>query len=381
MNGLAGLAKRFAGIGLMRTRMRRSCGSIGAVTGILLAAGTVGSLLPARSQAAVFTLPPDGSSLIGQDQQIQSQASDTLLDIARRYSVGFWEIQEANPKVDMWLPGQGSQITIPGRFIVPPVPHHGIVVNLPQHRLFYFPPPKRHEQPIVITYPVSPGEGNFPTPVGLTRIIRKVPHPVWIPTKHILEAHAAAGDPIPRIWPAGPDNPMGEWALETTLSRGEIYIHGTNNPEAIGMAVTHGCVRLYPEDIAALFPVVRVGTPVNIVNQPVLASLQDGQLYLEVHPPTSSDHKPVPPDYDKISQIIDAAIGNNQVAIDWDAVRQVATESNGIPQLIGVQAFYQPPGTPPGGSSGTPAGSQTLPSQETTLSGPHHSKSGAAGAT
>ncbi|MGA7538185.1 MAG: L,D-transpeptidase family protein [Steroidobacteraceae bacterium] len=357
----------------MRRLIRGSSGTSWAAAGALLLAGVAGTLLSTPCRAAVFTLPPDGGSLIGQDQQIQAQFSDTLLGLARQYSVGYWEIQEANPKVDMWLPGQGTNITIPGRFIVPPVEHRGIVINLPQHRLFYFPPRRRHDQPIVITYPVSPGEGGFPTPVGLTRIIRKVPHPVWIPTKHILEAHAAAGDPIPRIWPAGPDNPMGEWALETTLSHGEIYIHGTNNPMAIGMAVTHGCVRLYPEDIAALFPIVRVGTPVDVVNDPVLVSLQDGKLYLEVHPPTDSDHKPVPPNYDQISQIIDAAIGNNIVAIDWDTVRQVATLSNGIPELIGVQAFYNPPGNP--------TGTQALPTQETTLSGPKHSKSEAAGAT
>jgi L,D-transpeptidase ErfK/SrfK len=344
-----------------------------AATGIWLAAGVLGCLLATSSRAAVFTLPPDDSSLIGQDQQIQSQSTDTLLDLARRFSVGYWEIQEANPKVDMWLPGQGTPITIPGRFIVPPGDHQGIVINLPQHRLFYFPKRHHHDQPIVITYPVSPGEGDFPTPVGVTRIIRKVPHPVWIPTAHILKAHALAGDPIPKIWKAGPDNPMGEWALETTLSHGEIYIHGTNNPMAIGMSVTHGCVRLYPEDIAALFPVVRVGTPVTIVNEPVLASLQDGQLYLEIHPPTTSNHVPAPPNYDQISQIIDTAIGKNVVAIDWDKVRQVATQANGIPELIGVQADATPPGTP--------AGTQTPPAQETTLSAPHHSTSGSAGAT
>ena len=366
-------AKRFAGIGLMRKLIRRSYGSSWAATGILLAAGVVGSLLATHSQAAVFTLPPNGGSLIGQDEQIQAQSSDTLLDLARKYSVGYWEIQEANPKVDMWLPGQGTNLTIPGRFIVPSVEHKGIIINLPQHRLFYFPKPKRHDQPIVITYPASPGEGDFPTPVGVTRIIRKVPHPVWIPTAHILKAHALAGDPIPKIWPAGPNNPMGEWALQTTLSRGEIYIHGTNNPMAIGMSVTHGCVRLYPEDIAALYPVVRVGTPVTIVNEPVLASLQDGELYLEVHPPTNSNHVAAAPDFDKISQIIDAAIGQSVVAIDWDKVRQVAAQANGIPQLVGIQADYTPPGTP--------AGPQTQATQETTLSAPRHSKSESAGAT
>ena len=364
-------AKRCAGTELMRRLTRNSYGSSWAAAGALLAAGLLTSVVATRSQAAVFTLPPDGGSLIGQDQQIQSQAADTLLDLARKYSVGYWEIQEANPKVDMWLPGQGTNITIPGRFIVPTVEHKGIVINLPQHRLFYFPKARRHEQPIVITYPASPGEGEFPTPVGVTRIMRKVPHPVWIPTAHILKAHAEAGDPIPKIWPAGPDNPMGEWALETTLSHGEIYIHGTNNPMAIGMSVTHGCVRLYPEDIAALFPVVRVGTPVVIVDQPVLASLQDGELYLEVHPPsTSTDHTPAPPDFDKISQIIDAAIGKNVVAIDWDKVRQVATQSNGIPQLIGIQADYTPPDSTP-----------TQTTQQTTLSAPRHSANGSAGAT
>lgn len=363
------------GYRVMRRLIRRSCSSGWAVAGVLLAAGALTTLLAPRSEAAVFTLPPDGGSLIGQDQQIQSVASDTLLDLARKYSVGYWEIQEANPKVDMWLPGQGTNITIPGRFIVPTVQHKGIVINLPQHRLFYFPKPRRHDQPIVITYPASPGEGDFPTPVGVTRIIRKVPHPVWIPTAHILKAHALAGDPIPKVWPAGPDNPMGEWALETTLSHGEIYIHGTNNPMAIGMSVTHGCVRLYPEDIAALFPIVRVGTPVTIVDQPVLASLQDGELYLEVHPPsTSTDHTPAPPDFDKISQIIDAAIGKNVVAIDWDKVRQVATQANGIPQLIGIQADYNPPA----GQPGTPG---AAPTQQTTLSAPRHSTSESAGAT
>ena len=361
---------------LIRKLIRPSHGSSRIAAGVLLAAGVVGSLLAMSSRAAVFTLPPDGSSLIGQDQAIQSQASDTLLDLARKYSVGYFEIQEANPKVDMWLPGQGTNLTIPGRFIVTPVDHKGIVINLPQHRMFYFPKGSRHDQPIVITYPVSPGEGDFPTPVGVTRITRKVPHPIWIPTAHILKAHQEAGDPIPKIWKAGPDNPMGEWALETTLSHGEIYIHGTNNPMAIGMSVTHGCVRLYPEDIAALYPIVKVGTPVTIVNEPVLASLADGDLYLEVHPPTNSQ-APAPPDFDQISQIIDAAIGKNVVAIDWDKVRQVAAQANGIPQLIGVEAYYGPPDAAPG----KPAGTQSTPTQETTLSGPHHSTSGSAGAT
>ncbi len=287
--------------------------------------------------AAVYPLPAHGS-LIGRDRTVRSKASDTLLGIARRYSVGYWEIQAANPHVDMWLPGQGTRVVIPGRFIIPPVAHVGIVVNLAAHRLFYFPRPGRHDRPVVITYPVSPGEKGWDTPTGVTRIVRKVPHPVWIPTPSILRAHAKAGDPIPRVWPAGPNNPMGEWALETTLSGGEIYIHGTNNPMAIGMAVTHGCVRLYPEDIAALFPVVPVGTPVTIVNDPVLATLQHGRLYLSIHPPLHSQDVPGKPDYAAISKVIEQAVGGAQVAVDWARVRRMAERANGMPELIGVAA-------------------------------------------
>lgn len=288
-------------------------------------------------QAAVYTLPAQGA-LIGRDQRIHSKSSDTLLAIARKYSVGYWEIQAANPHVDMWLPGQGTPVVIPGRYIIPPVAHEGIVVNLAAHRLFYFPRRSGHDRPVVITYPVSPGEKGWDTPTGVTRIVRKVPHPVWIPTPSILRAHAAAGDPIAHVWPAGPNNPMGEWALQTTLSGGEIYIHGTNNPMAIGMAVTHGCVRLYPEDIAALFPVVPVGTKVTIVNDPILATLQDGRLYLSIHPPLHSQDVPAKPNFALISRVIRRALGGANVAVDWARVRRMAARANGIPQLIGVQA-------------------------------------------
>ena len=305
-----------------------------------LAAGWLATLALAAAtlgRAAVYPLPADGA-LIGRDRLTHAKASDTLLGIARRYSVGYWEIQAANPHVHMWLPGEGTPVVIPGRFIIPPVPHVGIVVNLPAHRLFYFPRSGRHDQAVVITYPVSPGEKGWDTPVGVTRVVRKVPHPVWIPTPSILRAHAKAGDPIPRVWPAGPNNPMGEWALQTTLSGGEIYIHGTNNPMAIGMAVTHGCVRLYPEDIAALFPVVPVGTPVTIVNDPILATLQDGRLYLSIHPPLHSQNVPAKPDYAAISKVIDQTVGGATVAIDWARVRRMAEHANGMPQLIGVEA-------------------------------------------
>lgn len=314
------------------------------LAGGLFAALALG-LIPA-GRAAVFKVPASGA-LIGHDTVVESQASDTLLGIAHKFSVGYWEIQSANPHVSVWLPGRGTRVVIPGRFILPPVPHQGIVINLPAHRLFYFPKGGRHDAPVVITYPVGTGVKGFVTPVGETRVIRKVPHPVWIPTAHILAAHAKEGDPIPKIYPAGPNNPMGQWALETALSHGEIYIHGTNNPVAIGMSVSHGCIRLYPEDIAALYPIVPVGTPVDVVDDPILATLQNGKLYLSIHPPTDSDNVPAKPDYDRISQVIDQAIGNAVVAIDWKRVRRMAVRADGMPELIGVEADTSPPGAQP----------------------------------
>ena len=334
--------------------------------------GLAGMAAPA-SRAAVYRLPDQGA-LIGHDQVVAARASDTLLGIARKYSVGYWEIQSANPHVSLWLPGAGTQVVIPGRFIIPPVPHEGIVVNLPAHRLFYFPKARRHDHRIVITYPVSPGTRGWDTPVGVTRVVRKVPHPVWIPTPSILKAHAEEGDPIPRIYPAGPDNPMGEWALQTTLSHGEIYIHGTNNPMAIGMAVTHGCVRLYPEDIAALFPVVPVGTPVNIVNDPILATVENGRVYLVIHPPLHSQNVPGKPDYATISRVIDAAVGSDTVAIDWNRVRRMARRANGIPELIGVVADAGPGAGAGSGGNRAPSVPPAVRSQQVTsrLAGARH---------
>lgn len=319
-------------------RFGHGCSQLGIVVTLGAVLGLAGA---PGAQATQFVLPAHGS-LIGHDRVVSARASDTLLGIARKYSVGYWEIQAANPHVDLWLPGRGTRVVIPGRFIIPPLAHVGIIVNLAAHRLFYFPRLGRHAQPVVITYPVSPGTRGWDTPVGVTRIVRKVPHPVWVPTPSILRAHAKEGDPIPRVYPAGPNNPMGEWALQTTLSGGEIYIHGTNNPMAIGMAVTHGCVRLYPEDIAALFHAVPVGTRVTIVNQPILATLQDGRLYLSIHPPLHSQNVPATPDYAAISRVIDQAIGTATVAIDWKRVRWMAVHADGMPGLIGVQAEVAP---------------------------------------
>src|SRR5271163_4119353 len=209
------------------------------------------ALFAGSSQATVYEIPADGSSVVGADTHMTAVYQDTLLDIARRNSLGYYEIIRANPGVDMWLPGAGKDIMLPGRHILPPGPREGIVVNLPEHRLYYYPKRKRGGPVEVITYPVSIGKMDWRTPLGLTHVIQKQKDPTWYPPESVRKEHAEAGDPIPARVPPGPANPLGAYAMRLAAGNGTYLIHGTNNPIAVGLAVTHGCIRMYPDDVAA----------------------------------------------------------------------------------------------------------------------------------
>ena len=203
----------------------------------------VSALFATVSEATVYELPPDGSAVVGTDGHMTTVYKDTLLDIARRNSLGYYEIIRANPGVDMWLPGEGTDIMLPGRRILPAGPHEGIVVNLPEHRLYYYPKPNRDGSRQVITYPVSIGKMDWRTPLGLTHVIQKQKNPVWYPPESVRKEHAAAGDPLPASVPSGPDNPLGLFAMRLAAGNGTYLIHGTNNPIAVGLAVTHGLLQ------------------------------------------------------------------------------------------------------------------------------------------
>ncbi len=300
--------------------------------------GAVGLLHGPPAAATVFELPADGSAVVGEDVHIRTHFQDTLPDLARRYSLGYEEIIRANPGVDMWLPGEGTDVLLPGRRILPPGPREGIVVNLPEHRLYYFPKPGRHEKPVVITYPVSIGRMDWRSPLGETRVIAKIRHPYWFPPESIRREHAANGDPIPARVPPGPDNPLGDFALRLAAGNGTYLIHGTNNPMAVGMAITHGCIRMYPEDVAALFPLVPSGTKVWLLNEPVKVAWVDGELYLEAHPPVDAEGQTVEPQLQEFEQLLDKALGNSTAAIHWDFARDTLRKANGIPAVVGLAA-------------------------------------------
>jgi L,D-transpeptidase ErfK/SrfK len=288
--------------------------------------------------ATMYELPADGSAVIGADARTKSTYQDTLLDIARRYSVGYEEIIRANPGVDIWMPGEGINIVLPGRHILPPGPREGIVVNLPEHRLYYYPKPKTGATPVVLTYPVSIGSTSWHSPLGETRIIAKEKHPNWYPTEAVRREHMAAGDPLPRVVPPGPNNPLGEFKMRLAAGDGSYEIHGTNNPVAVGMAVTRGCIIMYPEDVAALFPLVPVGTKVSLINDPIKVTYVDGDLLLEAHPTVDSEGSSVEPDLELLSQHLERELGSNTVAVHWDFARAALRAATGILTLVGVQA-------------------------------------------
>lgn len=293
-------------------------------------------LLPlAAARGQSFPLPPDDVDLVGRVQVAEAAHEDTLLDIARRHQLGHDEILLANPGVDRWLPGAGTRVTLPTRFILPAGERAGLVLNVPEMRLYYYPPAGKSERPEVRTWPVSVGRMDWTTPLGSWKISRKQTDPAWYPPASIREEAAARGEPLPEVVPAGPDNPLGQFALR--LSVPGYLIHGTNKPWGIGMRVTHGCVRMYPEDIAALYQDVAVGTPVRIVSQTVKAGWLLGTLYLEVHPPLEEDR----PGRDQLLSAaldaIDAATqGRPPVRLSGRRIKQAVEKPSGYPVAVSL---------------------------------------------
>lgn len=279
-----------------------------------------------------FVLPSEGTDVVGAVQIAIAREEDTLLDIARRYGLGHEEIVAANPGLDPWLPGARSQVVLPTQFVLPATSRKGLVLNLASMRLFYYPVPAPGEPPRVITHPIGIGRQGWQTPQGSARITEKLEKPTWTVPASVRKEHAEMGDPLPPRVPAGPDNPLGDFAMRLSLP--SYLIHGTNKPYGVGMRISHGCVRLYPEDIARLFPEVPVGTPVRIINQPYMAGWRDGQLYLEAHEPLAEDARRWGDSLAPMEAAVQSSAAGLPDAVDWDKARQVAREARGIPVPI-----------------------------------------------
>ncbi len=295
-------------------------------------------LVAPASQATMYLLPEHGSALFGSVEHTVTTYEDTLIDLGRRYSLGYEEIRRVNPDVDPWLPGEGTAVVLPGQRILPSGPRDGIVVNLPEHRLYYYPKPKKGEKPVVYTYPVSIGKMDWHTPLGKTRIVQKEKNPVWYPPASVRKEHAERGDPLPAAVPPGPDNPLGAYKMRLAIGGGSYLIHGTNNPAAVGMAITHGCIRMYPEDIEQLYSMVPVGTNVYLVNEPVKVAFVDGEVYMEAHPPVDDEGQVAPIDVNDFAARLDKLLGATRTAVHWDYALDMLKGGTGMPVLIGIEA-------------------------------------------
>ena len=304
---------------------------------LLLVLLSLWSSLPS-AQANEYPLRDDGGGLFGEVKRIQTRYEDTLIQLARQHSLGYEELLRVNKGVDPWLPGAGTDILIPGQRLLPPGVREGIVVNLPEHRLFYFPKPEKGKPPVVLTFPVSVGKMDWNTPLGVTKVVRKQKNPPWYPPESVRKEHIKRGDPqLPAVVPAGPDNPLGTRSMRLDIPGGAYLIHGTNNPDAVGMAITHGCLRMYPEDIERLFDLTPVGTRVTLINEPVKISRFGGEVWLEVHPPVDEKGQVLTVDIEVFEARLNELLGESEVIIDWEMALRALREATGMPVLVGLE--------------------------------------------
>lgn len=289
--------------------------------------------------AATYTLPIGKDTVIGEVQKVVANHEDTLLDIGRRHGVGYEEIVAANPGINAWVPGAGTEVLIPSRYILPDGPREGVVVSLSEHRLFYFPPHKANEAAVVRTYPISVGRMDWHTPLGLTRIVNKREKPIWYPPESVRKEHAEDGRPLPKAVPPGPDNPLGEYAMRLGIPGGAYLIHGTNRPSGVGMQVTHGCVRMFPEDIKELYGLVPVNTPVRLVDQPYKMGWRGDELFMEVHTPLEGTDSADAHSLTNITKLLVAATQErpeivSSGVIDWAKAERTFQSASGIPEPV-----------------------------------------------
>ncbi len=301
------------------------------------------ALMVTAVQATVTLLIP-GDDVIGQLRSARVANGDTLVALARRYNVGYHAMLNANPQHDIWLPAEGTRVQLPTVHILPSGPREGIVLNLAEMRLYYY-PENLPEQ--VWTYPVGIGRQGWQTPVMSTRIESKHRDPTWYPPESIRKEALAQGEELPKYVPPGPDNPLGAFSLR--LDRKGYLLHGTNRPAGVGMQVSHGCVRLYPEDIEQLFNQIKPGTPVRVIDELYKIGWRGDDLWLEVHPRMSgesqvsgSQNRSI--DSDLIQALI-AATPNQKVAFYWSEIAHAVKRANGIPLIIG-RRMARPDGMP-----------------------------------
>ncbi|WP_419761164.1 L,D-transpeptidase family protein [Photobacterium gaetbulicola] len=288
-------------------------------------------VMSCSAQAIEYQKPNADSKLVGVMEYYQVNNGDSLLDIANKYNVGLLQLMAANPGVDPFLPTPGSLLTIPMQLILPNAKRQGIVINLAELRLYYF--PKNSEKMYV--FPIGIGRVGRETPKMTTSISQMIENPTWTPTANIRREYREKHNiELPAVVAAGPENPLGDYAMRLSYGSGQYLIHGTNKDFGIGMRVSSGCIRMNPWDVEWLFSQVSRGTRVQIINQPLKYAVEsDGSVYVEVHEPLSRSEKQLgefktveAPD----SLLVEVA-GNNHA---YHNLEFALLKQSGVPQLL-----------------------------------------------
>ncbi|ROR15361.1 L,D-transpeptidase family protein [Erwinia sp. JUb26] len=313
------------------------------------------------ASATEYPLPPDDSRLIGENSTyVVPNDGRPLEAVAKEYMVGLLGMLEANPGTDPWLPKAGTQLTIPTQMLLPDTKREGIVINVAELRLYYYP----KDENKVIVYPIGIGQLGANTPAMVTSISQKIPNPTWTPTPNIRKRYAAKGETLPVTVPAGPDNPMGLYAMRLAYGKGHYLIHGTNADFGIGMRVSSGCIRLRPDDIEALFNSVPKGTRVQVINQPVKYAVEpDGKRWIEVHQPLSHNENDDPQTM-PIALTPAAKKFISSTTSDDAVIKAALTRRSGMPILVSEGEVVKDDSTVPAflhqttaeGSTAQPAG-------------------------
>lgn len=283
----------------------------------------VGLLVPVSAFPAAYSLPDDGSQVVGAVTTVRVSYEDTLASVAQRYGLGYQEILDANPDVDPWIPGEGTEVLLPTAYVLPDTPREGVVINVAEYRLYHYLP----ERNLVVTYPVGLGRDDFRTPLATTKIVTAIENPTWTPTATSRAEHAARGDPLPNVVPPGPDNPLGSLALQLDLP--SYFIHGTNQPFGVGQMVSQGCIRLYEPHIAALVEMAGKGTQVRIVNEPYKVGWRGDELYVEVHRNVYTEADP-----EELVRRVQTATKNRAAVADWARIDSLMESPTGVPARI-----------------------------------------------
>lgn len=266
-------------------------------------------------------------NIIGELTYHVTVEEDTFVDLARHYNLGFTELVAANQGIDHWVPGKDVQLLLPTAHILPSAERKGIVINLAEQRLYYF----REDKRIIETAPIGIGSDGFKTPLGSTQVLRKRAKPTWYVPKSIR----AREPDLPAIVPPGPDNPLGEYAFY--LGWQAYLIHGTNRPFGVGRRTSHGCIRMYPEDVERLYKMVPIGTQVTVVDQPYKMAWFGGELYLEVHPTQAQadeledEGKFTPANHPELGTTLVETAAKDADRLDWAVVRQAVAQRRGVP--------------------------------------------------